>query len=90
MYRLVERYAASYKAGDASDVSAAHCAEVLNRILQQPERDHGVKVGENALSGLTPPCWTIIITSSPPTVRWPRTSFRTRRSSQNGSAKRNT
>ena len=54
MYRLVERYAVSYKAGGASDVSAAHCAEVLNRILRQLERDHGVKVGENALSGLTP------------------------------------
>ena len=54
MYRLVERYAASYKAGGASDVSAAHCAEVLNRIIRQLERNYGVQVGENKLSGLTP------------------------------------
>lgn len=54
MYRLVERYAASYKAGGASDVSAAHCAEVLNRVLQQLERNYGVQVGEDTLSGLTP------------------------------------
>ena len=54
MYKLVERYAASYKAGGASDVSAAHCAEVLNRILRQLERNYGVQVGEDTLSGLTP------------------------------------
>ena len=54
MYRLVERYAASYKAGGASDVSAAHCAEVLNRVLRQLEQNYGVQVGEDTLSGLTP------------------------------------
>lgn len=54
MYRLVERYAASYKAGGASDVSAAHCTEVLNRILRQLEQEHHVQVGEASLSGLTP------------------------------------
>ena len=54
MYKLVERYAASYKAGGASDVSAAHCAEVLNRILRQLERNYGVQVGENTFSDLTP------------------------------------
>ena len=54
MYRLVERYATSYKAGGASDVSAAHCAEVLNRIFQQLERHYSVQVGENSLSGLSP------------------------------------
>ena len=54
MYKLVERYAASYKAGGASDVSAAHCAEVLNRILRQLEQRYGVEVGEDTLSGLTP------------------------------------
>ena len=54
MYKLVERYAASYKAGGASDVSAAHCAEVLNRVLRQLEQRYGVEVGEDTLSGLTP------------------------------------
>ena len=54
MYKLAERYAASYKAGGASDVSAAHCAEVLNRILRQLERNYGVQVGEDTRSGLTP------------------------------------
>ena len=43
MDRLVERYAASYKAGGASDVSAAHCAEILNRILRKLEWDYGVE-----------------------------------------------
>ena len=43
MDRLVERYAASYKAGGASDVSAAQCAEILNRILRKLEWDYGVE-----------------------------------------------
>lgn len=54
MYKLVARYTASYKAGGASEVSAAHCAEVLNRIFSQMEQNYGIEVGEDKLSGLTP------------------------------------